>query len=64
MAKGCVDVDYSHIRDAVSPFSAPNASTTKAAVRWGRDVSSDVLREVPKLIFPDGSPSAAAGSVM
>jgi hypothetical protein len=31
MAKGCVDVDYTHIRDAVSPFSASKASTTKGA---------------------------------
>ena len=31
MAKGCVDVDYTHMRDAVSPFSASKASTTKGA---------------------------------
>ena len=31
MAKGCVDVDYTDMRDAVSPFSASKASTTKGA---------------------------------
>ena len=36
MAKGCVDVDYTHMRDAVvSPFSASKASTTKGACEAG-----------------------------